>query len=260
MAGLNFLATGAEVRVVEQGGGAMLYDSSRAGNAVPGWLDPQWWSGRGTVTPAREGRGGAYMIEADGRSLVLRQYRRGGWAARVSGDRYWWQGPEQTRSFREWHLLYHLHRVGLPVPMPVAADYQRRGRTYTASLLLQRIPKVRSLADELRAAPVALRTWVAVGRWLRRFHLCGVCHADLNAHNILLGANDAVWLIDFDRGTLRSPGWWSDTNLVRLYRSLQKLAATLPAAHFSTADWQLLLDSYFATRLEVQAENVLAFP
>ena len=48
-------------------------------------------------------------------------------------DRYWWRGAERTRSFHEWHLLYHLHRVGLPVPMPVAAGYQRRGRTYTAS-------------------------------------------------------------------------------------------------------------------------------
>ena len=260
MAGLNFLATGAEVRTVEHGGGAMLYDSSRAGNAVPGWLDPDWWRKRGTVTVASEGRGGACLIDADGRSLVLRHYRRGGWAAHLSADRYWWHGAEQTRSFREWHLLYHLHRVGLPVPMPVAAGYRRRGRSYVADLLVQRLPGVRSLASELRSAPVALRTWVAVGRWLRRFHLCGVCHADLNAHNIMLGADDAVWLIDFDRGTLRSPGWWSDANLVRLHRSLVKIAAPLPPERFSAADWQLLLDSYFATRLELPADNVLAFP
>jgi 3-deoxy-D-manno-octulosonic acid kinase len=260
VAGLNFLATGAEVRIIEHAGGAMLYDSSRVGNAVPGWLDPRWWHTRGTVSMASEGRGAACLIEADGRSFVLRHYRRGGLAARIWSDRYWWRGAEQTRSFREWHLLYHLHRVGLPVPTPVAAGYQRRGRTYVADLLLQRLPEVRSLASELRAAPVALRTWVAVGRWLRRFHLCGVCHADLNAHNILLGADDAVWFIDFDRGTLRSPGWWSDANLVRLYRSLHKIAASLPAERFSAADWQLLLDSYFATTLEIQADHVPAFP
>jgi 3-deoxy-D-manno-octulosonic acid kinase len=260
VADLNFLATGAEVRIIEHAGGAMLYDSSRAGNAMPGWLDPQWWRARGTVTQASEGRGGTCLIEADGRSLVLRHYRRGGWAARLSGDRYRWRGAEQTRSFREWHLLYHLHRVGLPVPRPVAAGYRRQGNTYVADLLVQRLPEVRSLASALREAPVALRTWVAVGRWLRRFHLCGVCHADLNAHNIMLGADDAVWLIDFDRGTLREPGWWSDANLVRLHRSLQKIASTLPAEHFSAADWQLLLDSYFATRIDVPADNAPAFP
>ena len=256
MAGLNFLATGAEVRIIEQGGGAMLYDSSRAGNAVPGWLSPGWWRERGTVSAASEGRGGASLIEADGRSFVLRHYRRGGLIARLSTDRFWWRGAEQTRSFREWHLLYHLYRVGLPVPMPLAAGYQRQGRTYRADLLLQCLPNVVSLAAALRAAPVPLRTWVAVGRWLRRFHLCGVYHADLNAHNILLGADDTVWLIDFDRGTLRAPGWWSDANLVRLHRSLEKIAAPLPG-HFSSTDWQLLLDSYFATQLEPLQETAL---
>ena len=257
MAGLNFLATGAEVRIVERDGAAMLYDSSRAGNAVPGWLDPHWWRERGSVTPAAEGRGAASLIEADGRSFVLRHYRRGGWAARLSLDRYWWRGPARTRSFREWQLLYHLHRAGLPVPMPVAAGYKRSGRTYVADLLVQRVPEVRSLAALLRAGPVSLSTWVAIGRWLRRFHLCGVYHADLNAHNILLGADEAVWLIDFDRGGLRAPGWWSDANLVRLQRSVQKLCAALPAGRFSPADWHLLLDSYFATRLEAGAVHAL---
>jgi len=75
---LNFMAIGPEVRLQEFAGGAMLYDSSRAGNAVPGWLDPGWWAGRGEVQPVSEGRGSSFLIEADGRSLVLRHYRRGG--------------------------------------------------------------------------------------------------------------------------------------------------------------------------------------
>jgi len=257
VARVDFLATGAEVRIVEEGDAAMLYDSSRAGNAIPSWLDAQWWAQRGTVTPAAEGRGSACLIEADGRSFVLRHYRRGGLAARVALDRYWWRGPMQTRSFREWQLLYHLHRARLPVPVPIAAGYRRRGRTYVADLLVQRLANVRSLAAAVRAGAVPLSTWVAVGRWLRRFHLRGVCHADLNAHNILLGVDDTVWLIDFDRGSLRTAGWWSDANLVRLYRSLRKLTAGLPAEHFAPADWQMLLHSYFATQPEVSAPALL---
>ncbi len=173
--------------------------------------------------------------------------------ARVSPDRYWWRSAERTRSFREWHLLYHMQRAGLPVPMPIAAGYRRAGRSYSADLLVQRIPGARSLAAAIRSGPVPLPTWMAIGRCLRHFHARGICHADLNAHNILLGPGDSdVWVIDFDRGTLRAPGWWSDANLVRLQRSLQKVSFGLGAEHYTAADWQLLLDSYLAAGIELQ--------
>ncbi|MDE2252276.1 MAG: 3-deoxy-D-manno-octulosonic acid kinase [Gammaproteobacteria bacterium] len=247
------MAVGPEIRIQEFAGGAMLYDSSRAGNAAPGWLDASWWAARGAVHAAGEGRGAAVMIEADGRSLVLRHYRRGGLMARLVADRYWWRAAERTRSFREWHLLYHMHRAGLPVPMPIAAGYRRRGGTYTADLLVKRIPGARSLAAAIRVASVPLGTWMAIGRCLRHFHARGICHADLNAHNILLGeAEDDIWVIDFDRGSLRSPGWWSDANLVRLQRSLLKVTAAVGAERFSAADWQMLLDSYLATAIELR--------
>jgi 3-deoxy-D-manno-octulosonic acid kinase len=250
---MNFVAFGPEVRIEDFEGGTILYDSSRASNASPHWLEAAWWSERGEVTEAQEGRGSAYMIEADGRSMVLRHYRRGGLIARFSTDRYFWRGADQTRSFQEWHLLYHMHRAGLPVPRPIAAGYRRHGATYSADLLVRRIPGVRSLAAALAVAPVSLGVWVAIGRSLRHFHVRGIRHADLNAHNILLGENESeVWLIDFDRGSIRTPGWWSDANLVRLQRSLQKISATLSGERFSAADWQTLIHSYFSTAIEVE--------
>ena len=250
---MNFMALGPEVKILDLKGGTILYDSSRASNASPGWLDASWWAERGTVSATEEGRGSAFLIEADGRSLVLRHYRRGGFIARLSADRYLWRGADRTRSFHEWHLLYQMHRAGLPVPVPIAAGYQRARYTYTADLLVCRIPGVRSLAAALRAGPVSLGVWVAVGRWLRHFHARGICHADLNAHNILLGESESqVWLIDFDRGAVRSPGWWSDANLVRLQRSLQKISRTLSGERFTAADWQALLDSYFSTAIDTQ--------
>ena len=51
-------------------------------------------------------------------------------------------------------------------------------------------------------------------------------------------------LIDFDRGSLRKPGLWCDETLVRLRRSLEKIAYGLPPEHFSEADWHGLLDGY----------------
>jgi 3-deoxy-D-manno-octulosonic acid kinase len=250
---MNFMALGPEVKIQDFEGGTILYDSSRASNASPGWLDASWWAKRGEVIEAQEGRGSAFMIEADARSLVLRHYRRGGLIARLCTDRYLWRGADRTRSFHEWHLLYLMHRAGLPVPQPIAAGYRRRGATYTADLLVRRIPAVRSLAAALATAPVSLGVWVAIGRCLRNFHVRGIYHADLNAHNILLGENESdVWLIDFDRGAVRTPGWWSDANLVRLQRSLQKISATLSSEGFSAADWKALIDSYFSTAIETQ--------
>jgi 3-deoxy-D-manno-octulosonic acid kinase len=228
-------------------GGAMLYDASRAGNADASWFDPAWWQARGQVRAGAEGRGGVLFIEADGRRLVLRHYRRGGWAARVSADRYWWHEERSARSFLEWQLLYLMHSAGLPVPQPVAACYRRTGRyTYSADLLTERIGGVRSLAERLLAAPVALSGWVAIGRCLRRFHEDGVYHADLNAHNVLLDEQWSAWLVDFDRGCLRRPGLWCDANLVRLRRSVEKITSGLPSEHFSDADWASMLDAYFA--------------
>ncbi len=245
---------GAEVRQKPIRGGAMLYDASRAGNADGVWFDPEWWSRRGEVRDSAEGRGSAAFIEADSRRLVLRHYRRGGWMARLTPDRYLWQGEAMTRSFIEWHLLYVMQRAGLPVPMPIAAGYRRVGRyAYTADLLTEQIPGTLSLAVRLRAGPLPLTDWIAIGRCVRRFHADGICHADLNAHNVLLDEDGAVWLVDFDRGALRQPGFWCDGNLVRLRRSLEKIAERLPPERFGEADWASLLDGYFTAESHTSA-------
>ena len=60
----------------------------------------------------------------------------------------------------------------------------------------------------------------------------------------MVGEDGVVHLIDFDRGSLRRPGLWCDENLVRLRRSLEKIAYGLPPEHFSEADWHGLLDGY----------------
>jgi 3-deoxy-D-manno-octulosonic acid kinase len=239
---------GPEVRVDPVRGGAMLYDSAYAGNVADGWLSPAWWAGRGRVQGVAGGRGAAWFIESEGRSLMLRHYRRGGWAARVSVDRYLWLGEDATRSFAEWYLLYHLHQAGLPVPRPVAARYLRRGLAYRADLLVERIPGAHSLAALLREGPLQRSRWEDIGRCLERFHHAGCCHADLNAHNILIDGADKVWLVDFDRGRLRRPGMWCDGNLVRLLRSLRKITDPLPGPRFDDGDWRALIGAYFETR------------
>ena len=222
----------------------MLYDASRASNLAPNWFDPEYWRARGELEGEARGRGAAYFFRAADKQYVLRHYRRGGLIARLSHDHYFWQSEAATRPFAEWQLTYHLHHAGLPVPAPVGARYKRTGIGYTGDLITERILNVDSLAAWLRARPLPILNWIAIGRCIRSFHNLGVYHADLNAHNVMIGSDGAVHLIDFDRGGLRKPGLWCDGNLVRLRRSLEKIAYALPPEHFTEEDWHGLLGGY----------------
>ncbi len=221
----------------------MLYDTSRVGNLSGEWFEPRYWAARGELDGAAQGRGATHFIKSDGRRYVLRHYRRGGLMARLSGDRYAWRDEQSTRPFTEWQLTYRMHRAGLPVPAPLAARYRHQGATYTGDLLTERLATVGSLAECLRTGALSVVTWISIGRCIRRFHDLGVCHADLNTHNILL-SEENVYLIDFDRCQLRPPGLWRDSNLVRLRRSLEKVTWALPAERFGESDWHGLLDGY----------------
>jgi 3-deoxy-D-manno-octulosonic acid kinase len=234
---------GSEVKQTAIAGGAMLYDASRAINFAPSWFDAAYWNSRGELDGIARGRGATHYIKASGKSLVLRHYRRGGLMAHLSADKYLWRGQDNTRPFAEWQLTYRLHRAGLPVPAPIAARYVHKGLTYSGDLITERLPTVGSLAECLRKGALSIMTWILIGRCIRRFHDLGVCHADLNAHNVLL-SEETVYLIDFDRCQLRKGGLWRDENLVRLRRSLEKITYGLPRERFSEADWHGLLDGY----------------
>jgi 3-deoxy-D-manno-octulosonic acid kinase len=235
---------GPDVVRVRTARGAMLYDASRAGNFVESQFEPPWWLEHGSIDGQARGRGNTLFVSVGGRQYALRHYRRGGLPARLLEDGYLFLGAERTRPMREWRLTEHLYRSGLPVPAPVAARYVRTAFWYAGDLLTTLIPGARSLAARIAEGPLHLAEWVAVGRCIRRFHDAGLCHADLNAHNVLFDGGGEVFLIDFDRGSLRRPGLWSDANLVRLRRSLLKISDPLPDGHFGETDWQSLLSAY----------------
>jgi len=113
----------------------------------------------------------------------------------------------------------------LPVPQPVAAQVVRHGLVYRGDLITRLIPETQSLAARLGEGDIGRLPWKAIGACIRRFHAAGVFHADLNAHNILIGNQEHIYLVDFDRGERRSPaGRWQLENLGRLLRSLRKLS------------------------------------
>jgi 3-deoxy-D-manno-octulosonic acid kinase len=106
------------------------------------------------------------------------------------------------------------------------------------------VPQTQTLAQRLCGGNVSFETWAAIGRMLRRFHDHGVCHTDLNAHNVLLRGAGQAWLIDFDGASVRRPGIWRDANLVRLRRSLEKLNDGPAAGRFDDPQWFCLLSAY----------------
>jgi len=224
--------------------GAMLYDASRLSNADPTLFDTHNWIEKAGARRTPAGRGETIFIDHAGCSWVLRHYRRGGFMARLTVDRYLWTGEERTRSFREWRLLHELHAAALPVPAPVAARYRRHGLTYTADLITERIAGAQPLSVLLGAGALPPALWHAIGSCIRRFHDAGVCHADLNAHNILIDGAPRVFLIDFDRGTRRTAGAWRASNLARLKRSLEKITRDGPAGRFSTPEWTAIEQAY----------------
>ena len=219
------------------GRGAILFDAARLPQGEPALLDAARWP-----QAAGRGRGGVRRVEGPFGSGVLRHYRRGGAIAHLLGDRYLWTGEDQTRAFREFRLLAKLRASGLPAPAPLAAGYARSGPWYRADLLTEEVPGARTLADSLDDARADVDAWRALGATLARFHAAGVCHADLNAHNLLRDRDGAWWLIDFDRGDLRPPGAWIDARLARLQRSLAKLGAERQPGHVDA--WQALLSAH----------------
>ena len=211
-----------------RGAGAILFDPAMAEQAGLGAPDPTWFDAAAHGARARpvsgSGRGGAWFVDAPGQALVLRQYLRGGWVARVNRDWHLWRGLPRCRSVAEFRLLSHLRELPLPVPVPVAACFRRSGIGYRAAILLVRIGPVRSFAERVQTAGRDA-PWEEAGRLIARLHRAGVEHADLNAHNLLFGNDGRGWVIDLDRARIRIPATgWRELNLRRLARSLGKVA------------------------------------
>ena len=234
------VSAGREI-LVRTARGAMLYDASRGGQPQERFFDRGHWRSLGAIEETAGGRGTVAFVRHGEQRWVLRHYRRGGLVARILDDGYLYTGADRTRAFREWRLLLRLRAANLPVPSPVAARYTRSGLLYRADLITDELPTRRTLAQALAAAPLDAPAWRAIGTCIGRLHAAGVHHADLNAHNVLVGPDDDVYVLDFDRGRIRPRGAWERAVCERLQRSLLKVTAILPAGRFDDAAWREFL-------------------
>jgi 3-deoxy-D-manno-octulosonic acid kinase len=227
--------------------GAILYDADVLAKVSDGAFSAGTWEASRPVTGTYKsaGRGNTMIVREGQREFVLRRYLRGGLAGQLVRDHYLWMGENANRAFAEFRLLAKLRELSLPVPLPAAARYRRRGLFYTADLMTVRVPGIRSLSDRLTAGTTDASFWQTLGAGIFRFHAAGVFHADLNVSNVQLDARDDLFLLDFDRGKLLPAGPWQQVNLARFHRSLRKLKRFNPAVHYSQADWNDFLKGYF---------------
>ena len=228
--------------------GAILADAAGLGSLLGACgeavFDPGFWAGRSELAAPAAGRGSAWFLDSDARNWVLRHYRRGGFIAHLSHDRYLWTGESRVRAFAEYRLLARLIERGLPVPRPIGARYQRAGLRYRCDLITERVDDAAALSAELAVRALSDEAWRSIGAAIARLHQAGVDHADLNAHNILIDRHGAVSIIDFDRGRIRGAGVWRLGNLRRLRRSLEKVSRDLPPGRFDQQAWTSLLAGY----------------
>ena len=228
----------------------MLYDSSLLDNPDPSILNPDWLHAHAELSVIGTGRGQAWFVKINDHEWVLRKYLRGGLVAKFNRECYLGWFAQNSRSWKEWQLLYDLREKGLPVPRPVAAvvcwKFGRLSGVYQASILVEKIQNSRTLADCISTEALTQEAWQAVGACICQFHDAQVYHADLNANNILVDNAGKVYLIDFDRGKIRENDGWKKQNMDRLLRSLNKLKNNRQVSYFNDSDWAELVAGYSA--------------
>ena len=205
-----------------------------------------YWQAKQALTGTAQGRGTTYFIQAnEAHHWVLRHYYRGGLIGKFNRDSYIFTGVENTRAAQEFNLLHQMYTKGLPVPKPVAYRVIKRGLFYSADLLSQRIENAQDLVGLLTKKSVTTALCYKIGKVIRAFHDNGIYHHDLNIHNILIDQQEKVWIIDFDRGEIRTNNAsWKQSNLDRLARSFAKEKQKLEVFFWEQENWQQLIKGY----------------
>lgn len=210
------------------------------------WFDAQQNSNLSTPSSGKNaGRQPVSKFVVENRRFILRHYFRGGVPSYFTKDRFLFRGWYATRAYKELVLLQEMIKVGLPVPMPVAARCRLNKISYTADIIMHEIPGANSLATILAERELGVTEWAEIGKTIQRFHRLGFQHVDLNAHNILLDSNHQIHLVDFDRCKRRTYAkGWALAGLARLQRSLNKIKRKNSEFHYQQNDFKNLKNAY----------------
>ena len=209
------------------------------------WFDAEYWQQQDKIVGTKKGRATAWFFCHNDLTAVLRHYWRGGLVGKVLSDQYLYRDVAKTRVYQEFALMMRLIKLGLNVPMPIAAKISVNGLIYRGDIITQAIAGAQSLLDVLKIRNLTELELLKIAETIAKFHNNGVYHADLNINNILFNEAGDVFIIDFDRGELRTPHLnWQQANIARLARSFNKEQGRNHVMHWQQSDWQQLHAAY----------------
>lgn len=227
------------------------------------WFSAEFWSEKNAVIGESKGRNTTYFVKYNSvletslaeRQFVLRHYYRGGLVSKILNDEFLYTELNTTRSIAELTMLQKMVDLGLPVPNPIAAMVTKvAGLWCRNDILIEKIDDAKDGFHWLLDGDLSDDVWQSIGATIKRFHKAGVCHSDLNIHNIMIDNCGGIFLIDFDRCEFRKPEFnapaifWQQANLNRLLRSLNKekdkAVNNNKEFHFNDSKWQQLLLGY----------------
>ena len=116
------------------GESVIVYDDSLVSQISEALFDPLSWDAAVPVAGVAGGRGTTLFVQHGGQDWVLKHYHRGGTVMKILRDQFLWTGWESTRPMREWRLLSHLQKLGLPARLLVELEAER-GHRLSAQLL-----------------------------------------------------------------------------------------------------------------------------
>jgi 3-deoxy-D-manno-octulosonic acid kinase len=223
----------------------MLFDAEHFSAPTPKMFSSQYWQSQNAITGQAIGRGTTYFFQHNKNEYVLRHYRRGGLIGKVLSDQYLYTGLEQSRAWQEFKLLQYMKTLDLNCPAPIAAMLDKTGLYYQSDIISTKIHCAQDLHHLLLEKSLTADVWQKIGQTIAKFHNHQVYHHDLNIHNIMLDAENRVWLIDFDKCAIKQGNNWKESNIARLKRSFEK-EKRLRNIQWQLPNWKILISAYNA--------------
>ncbi len=181
-----------------------IYHSYRVGSSIPlskdqmGVLVQHLKMTPSTTDTALGGRYKSISVNLTNYGPVtIKKYWRGGLIRHLNRDTHVRWGP--TRPQAEFDMLNRVRKVGIKAPEPLAYVI-RGGPLYQGWLVMQQIENAHTLVELCKLDPAGARAMMdRIGHQVSLLIDNQIYHTDLHPGNVLIDADGACYIIDFDK-------------------------------------------------------------